>query len=420
MLEEKKDLSHGDSKTPIITGNLIANRAKRYAMVGLKKTAYNKWFQAGIVFILVFVIYLITRVDETPFNHYVLLTDAFFHGHPYLIDAAPHLELARYGDKGFVINPPAPTLFCVPFVAIWGTSFNQTIISIMIGAAAIGLFWVAATQLHWSYSFRVAITFLLALGTNFWWDATDGSVWMMAHVSAVFFLMAALVETTGKNRPWLIGILVGLAGLSRLPTFLSFPFFVYMVGCNAKGWKILLRRVAVFGVILAAMGGLYLLYTYWEYGAFNFGYEQGQFIYESPEFTKGLFDLSYIPRHIEAILFFHPILVEKFPYFKPSYIGMGLFFTTPALIYMFRAHLTKFNIGAVIALLLTLIPIITYGVTGCAQFGYRFSLDVLPFMAILAASGMRYRLDGFKVLVIILCFFVNLWGTLSVNKMGWG
>jgi hypothetical protein len=372
----------------------------------------NKWFQATCVATLVFIIYFFTSERSTSWDQFVRLTDAFFHGRLYLINAPSWLELARYGDRGYVINPPAPTLFLMPWVAIWGLSTNQVIVSMLVGAVAVGFFWVAATQLGWSFRFRIAMTVLVAFGTNFWWVTTEGSVWMLAHVSAVFFLMAALVETTGKNRPWLVGMLVGLAGLSRLPVFLTFPFFAYMLVWKEDVRRVIIRRLAIFAVVLAVMGGLYLLYTYGEYHTFSLGYERGQFI-SGPWYSRGLFSIHYIPRQIYAILFYVPERIDSFPYFKPSDLGLGLFFTTPALLYMFRARLNeRLTLAALAGLVLTSIPILTYAVEGWAQFGYRYSLDVLPFMIILVASGMRYRLNCFAVAVILLCCGINLWGTL--------
>ena len=97
-------------------------------------------------------------------------------------------------------------------------------------------------------------------------------------------------------------------------------------------------------------------------------------------------------------------------------MGLGLFLTTPALLYMFKARLDRLNLAAIAALFAILIPIITYGATGWSQFGYRFSLDFLPFMAILVASGKDYRLDRFKLAVIILSLTINFWGTLSFSS----
>ena len=383
------------------------------------RAAPNKWFQALGVAILVFVIYLVTSKGVTNYDHFVRLADAFLDGKLYLENPPSWLELIRIEDRGYVINPPAPTLFVLPAVAIWGLSTNQVIISMMVAAAAIGLFWVAAAQMGWSLRFRAAMTVLLAFGTNFWWVATEGSVWMLAHVSAVFFLMAALVETTGRNRPLLVGLLVGLAGLSRLPTFLAFPFYAYTVGAGSGDRRIMLRRLVPFGLALAFMGGLYLLYTYGEYGTLTLGYERGQFT-EERWFSEGLFDLSYIPRQLEAIFLFRPVRIEEFPYFVPSFMGLGLFMTTPALLFMFGARWKdRFVPPALVGLVLVSIPLLTYGVTGFLQFGYRFSLDLLPFMAILVASGMRYRLNRLKIAVILLSCAISLWGTLSFHKFDW-
>jgi hypothetical protein len=385
-----------------------------------QKALPNKWFQAACVAALVFIIYFVTSDRSNPYDHFVRLADAMLHGRLYILNPPAWMEVARIGDKGFVMEPPGPVVFVLPCVAIWGLNTNQVVISTIVGAAAVGFFWVAATQLGWSLRFRIAMTALVALGTNFWWVSATGSVWMFAHVSAVFFLMAALVETTGKNRPWLVGLLVGMAGLSRLPIFLSFPFFAYTVSRGISDRGRIIRRLVLLGSTLAVMGGLYLLYTYGEYGTLSLGYEKGDFVNGSL-FSKGLFSISYIPRQINAILFQGPVFSDNFPFFKPSSMGLGLFFTTPVLIYMFRAHLKdKMTLAAVGGIVLTLIPILTYGATGFSQFGYRFSLDILPFMILLLASGMNYQLNKFKVTIIILCCCINLWGVLAFNKLNWG
>ncbi|MFQ5879227.1 MAG: hypothetical protein ACE5IZ_03495 [Dehalococcoidia bacterium] len=262
------------------------------------------------------------------------------------------------------------------------------------------------------------MTLLLALGTNFWWASTDGSLWTFAHVSAVFFLVAALVEASGSNRPWLVGILVGLAGLSRLPVFLTFPFFAYMVTGGARDRKNVVR-LGTFGLALAAMGVAYLAYNYGRYDTWrDMGYYHTQYSSE-PWFSEGRFDISYIPRHHNAIFFSGPVFSEEFPFFKPSKIQMGLFFTTPALLYAFNAPLRGLTMAAIVGILLTAVPLVTHGTTGWGQFGYRFSLDMLPLLAILVAAGMRQSLSPLAIGVILLSCGVNLWGTLSFNMLDW-
>ena len=378
----------------------------------------NRWLQGAGVAAAVLVVYLLTDKGSNPFNQYALLADAFLKGRLYLVDPPSWLELARYGDKAYVIDPPAPALLLMPFVAVWGTGINQVLVSVAVGAAATGLFWVAARQMGWSLPLAGAMTLLLALGTNFWWAATDGGLWTFAHVSAVFFMVAALVEATGSKRPWLVGLLLGLAGLSRLPVFLTFPFFAHQVAGGALNRQSLIR-LGIFGAALAVMGMADLAYNYGRFGTLrDEGYYHPQYAGE-PWFSEGRFDLSYIPRHINAIFFLGPTFSDKFPYFKPSNQGLALFFTTPALLYAFAAPLRGRNVAAIVAVLLTAALLVTHGTTGWGQFGYRFSLDVIPLLIVLTAAGMRHRLSGLKVAVILLSVGISLWGTLSFNKLDW-
>ncbi len=388
---------------------------------------YNRWLQGAVVATILFVVYWLTKADANPFNQYVLLADSFLHGRLEIVDPPAHLELARLGGEAFVIDPPAPALFLMPFVAIWGTDIDQVQVSVVVGAAAMGLFWVAARQMGWDLRVTAGMMLLLALGTNFWWAVTEGSLWTFAHVSAVFFLIAALVEATGSKRPWLVGLLVGLAGMSRLPTFLTFPFFAYLLVHNeGSPWKALAvdranwLRLGLFAVGLGVMAAAYLAYNYGRYGTlWDEGYDQPAYENE-PWFAQGRFDISYIPRHIEAIFFKPPALTENdFPYFRPSSFGLALFFTTPAFLYAFNTYINRLTLAAIAATLLTLVPLMLHGTTGWSQFGYRFSMDLFPMLAVLTAVGMRYQLTPLKWSVIVLSGLIGLWGTLAFHKFDW-
>jgi hypothetical protein len=395
------------------------------------REAHNRWLQALAIAAAVLAVYLLTSSGSNPFNQYVLLSDAFLHGRLDIRNPPDYLELARYRDgeactgqepgcKGFVIDPPSPAVLLMPFVAIWGTDLNQTYVSMLFGALAMGLFWVAARQMGWSPRFSGAMVLLLALGTNFWWASTDGGLWTFAHVSAVFFLMAALVEATGARRPWLVGLLVGAAGLARLPVFLSSPFFAYLIiEKDGRPWREMLRdrsvqaQLAGFAAAVAVMAGADLLYNFARYGTpLDKGYDHPQYA-DQPWFAKGRFDISYIPRHIEAIFYKQPELNEgEFPYFRPSSYGMALFFTTPAFLYAFNSYWDRRTLAAALTLGLTAVPLVLHGTTGWAQFGYRFSMDLFPMLAVLTAAGMRHELSGLKWMAIAASCFVCFWGVL--------
>jgi uncharacterized membrane protein len=319
-----------------------------------------------------------------------------------------------------VIDPPAPTLFLFPFVAIFGTGADNVLISCGVGALAIGFFWVAAQRLWDEPRVRVAMTILVAFGTNYWWVSSDGGFWSFAHVSAVFFLMAGLVEATGRRRPWLVGICIALAGLSRLPVFLIAPLYAYLVldGDLRLVRDNIRKSIKFFGTVAAGVA-FYLGYNRKRYGTFrDLGYNHPQYLKE-PWFARGRFNIHYIPRHVRAIFYEWPHFSAKFPFVRPDYIGMALVFTTPMFLYAFRARLDKRTIAAVLALFLVAIPLVTHGSTGWSQFGYRYALDPLPALVILTASGMRERVSKVAIAFLVFCVLVNLWGTLAFNRFNW-
>jgi hypothetical protein len=368
----------------------------------------------------VFAVYALTRRDGNPYNQYVLLTDAFLHGRLHLVDPPSFLEIARFGDKAFVIDPPAPALFLLPFVAIFGTGADHVLVSCGVGALAVGFVWVAARRLWTDIRFAAAMTALVAFGTNFWWLASDGGFWSFAHVSAVFFLAAGLAEATGERRPWLVGLCVGLAGLSRLPTFLMAPLYAWFVlNGDLRIRRETVGRVVRFALPLGAAALFYVSYNYARYGTLtDAGYYHPQYIGE-PWFNKGRFDITYVPRHLRAIFYELPVVGRAFPYLRPKYVGTALIFTTPAFLYALRAKLTPRNIAAIVGGVLVSCVLLTHGAVGFSQFGYRFAMDVLPSLLLLTASGMRERLSRFNVAVLAWCALANLWGVLAFNQFDW-
>jgi hypothetical protein len=386
----------------------------------------NKWLQGTAIAAFVFVLYFASSDLINPYNQYERLADSMLHGRLDIPDPPEYLELARYPDGAYVINPPAPAVLLMPFVAMWGFNTNEVIISMVLGAAAAGLFWVATRQMGWDIRLSIALTLVLAFGTNFWWAAADGGMWMIAHVAAIFFMMAALVEATGARRPWLVGLLLGAAGLSRLPTFLAFPFFAYLlVEGDQRPWNELLRdravlaRLGLFFLGLAAMFSLDLLYNYERYGTFrDEGYYDPQYQL-LPSMSRGMNDDSYIPRNLEAIFLKLPALEGDFPFLKPRIEGLALVITTPILVYLLAVGPSRLTVAAALAALVTLLPALTYGSTGGTQFGYRYGLDALPMLLILIAAGMGFEMSRFKWGLVALCCLIGLWGVLAFEQFEW-
>jgi 4-amino-4-deoxy-L-arabinose transferase-like glycosyltransferase len=375
-----------------------------------------------IIALIALCIYLLSKGPPPGQNHFVYLADAFLHGQLGLSGGGTVLaEVVPYNGNYYVVYPPMPAVLLLPFVAVFGTGFDQALLSVLLASVCVSLTWLMLKKTGANSNKALWLTALFGFGTCFWFTASAGSAWYIEHVVAVLFLTSAIILSLYKKNNFAVGLLLGCAVLARLPVALSFPFFLLMIYGQNSEWKPRIRQAAYFLAGLAIPVGLNALYDFARYGVFtNIGYYLIPGIQEDPFYTLGIFNIAYIPRHIYAILFQGPLLLDSFPYFQPSWMGLALFFTTPAFIYIFKGAFkggwNSLNKKAALAVLCILPPIITHGTVGFTQFGYRFSLDFTPFLMLLTAAGMRENLGWTEKTLIILSLLVNLWGVVSIIK----
>ena len=122
--------------------------------------------------------------------------------------------------------PPAPVLFVLPVVALFGPTVDQSVAAAIIGAANILLLWLVFVKLDVAPVSRCWLLAAFAFGSVHWWAAGEGTVWLFAHLSAVFFALAALLLALHGTRPFLAGILLGLGAASRVPVGLTMPLYL--------------------------------------------------------------------------------------------------------------------------------------------------------------------------------------------------
>ena len=324
-------------------------------------------------------------------------------------------EIVPFNGSHFVVYPPMPAVLLIPFVALFGTTFDQGLMSIFLAGLCVAATWLMLKKTGANKSKALWLAALFGFGTCFWFISSVGSSWYIEHVAAVLFLTLAIIFALARKNPFLIGVMLGFAFLSRLPVILSFPFFLLLIYEQNSTWKPRFKQATYFLVGLGILVGVYELYNFGRWGSFSdLGYSLIPGIQQDPYFTNGIFNLTYIPRHIYAIFFQGPILLSNFPYFEPNWMGLGLFFTTPAFIYIFKGPWNRLSKYATLAVVCILPILITHGTVGFTQFGYRFSLDFTPFLLLLTAKGMRENLGWEEKALIILSLLVNLWGVVSI------
>jgi len=366
----------------------------------------------------------------TDYDYYGRLAQAFLEGRWWLTEAPPWLnELLACGDgRWCVAYPPLPAILAMPFAAFLPSTLAQVLVSRLAAGISAGILFLGLRALGAPRAVAIAGSVLSAVGTTLFFSSVDGRAWFDAHAVAMPFLCAAFLFALRGDRPWLVGALIGLAALSRLPIAAATPALALLLAHRTGAPRL---RVLV-GVIAGGLpfGVVYVVYNLLRWGTpLDAGYArlaEGDFF-----FTQGVFSLFYIPRHLYAI-FLEPFeLQEGTPWFlRPSIKGMSLFLTTPAFLWIFSRlrHVRRDPAIGYLALaaLLALLPDILHGTVGFAQFGYRFSLDAQPFLVALAvagdartANGWRRRPSWLFIAAVVLSIVINLYATIAITRFGY-
>jgi hypothetical protein len=404
----------------------------------------------SIIFLSAFLLYLLSanlvvkQQSITP--QYVYLANAFLHGRLDLAELPQNTyDLILYEGHWFVPGALAPALLMMPFVAIVGIGFSDVFFGILIGALNVLLMYILLGRLGMDEISpkRLWLTILFAIGTVHWWVTSLGNTWFNAHSVAVMFILLFVNETLTDQRPWLAGLWLGLAGLSRPPTlFAAFFFLVYAFSLSHDWRMVFQQKLLPFGLTLSLGVGVILIYNVLRFGnplEFGYRYVQGSYAIVQAIERYGSFSHIYMPCNLYISLVGPPNLPgaaalgdticwqlgslshsfeAPFEFFDPR--GMSIFLTTPAFLYLFKARWHEPLVRAALAgSLAVLLVLWMYSTTGWVQFGYRYILDIIPFLIILVSSGMP-SLTKHARLLIVLSSIINSIGYLMMFKAVYG
>jgi hypothetical protein len=377
------------------------------------------------------VVYLIAGFGVlTDYDYYGRLAQAILGGRWWLDEAPEWLnELLPCGDgRWCVAYPPLPAIATIPLAAFLDTALAQVLVSRLAAGISAGVLYLALRAFGAPRVVAITGTVLSALGTTLFFSSVDGRAWFDAHAIAMPFLCAAFLFAARGERPVLVGAMIGLATLSRLPIVAATPALALLLAHRGGiPWTRSLAGIVIGGV---PFGLVYVAYNVLRWGSpFDEGY--AMLAVGDVYFSRGVFNLFYLPRHFVAIFLEPPGFNENSPWFLvPGIKGQSLFFTTPAFLWLF-AGLRSVRRDRVIlytglAALLALIPDVLHGTVGFAQFGYRFSLDAQPFLIALALAGdaktdagWRARPSRLFVVATIVSIVINLYATIAITRFGY-
>ncbi len=362
-------------------------------------------------------------------DHYVFLAHRLVEGR-LDVDNLPRIYgdyVVSHGHK-YLPFGPLPAVLLVPFLPLLNIGMPMVLAGYAFSAINVVLFYrvlkvagISDERRHWA-------TLLYFCGTPYLSVTLVGISTYFAHIVVTTFLLIAIWEALGRRRFLLVGLCLGLAASARLTALFAFPFFIWMVWAERESKE---KNPAVAAQFLAVIVGLLapLLILFWyNYARFgnpmDTGFEKATLyrdvLYKAR--SVGLFSVEHIPKNLFMMLLQGPqpvggdgAAVLRFPYIEPSPWGMGLFFTSPALLYIFRAPRKERLVQACwLATIATLVPIVTYYGIGYVQFGYRYALDFMPFLILLAARGLPAPMTSRARVLVALSVLINIWGAVTL------
>ncbi|HEY0442625.1 MAG TPA: hypothetical protein VGC90_00230 [Candidatus Limnocylindrales bacterium] len=398
----------------------------------------------GIVVIAAVIYWLSDHNFDAGRGDFFYLADAFLHGRTWLDFRPGPYDVIDVGGRYYVPFAPFPALALAPLVAVVGAvqaDVLEPVVNAVLAAGAVGLAWMLLGRVgvrRWTD--RTWLMVLFGFSTPLWWVTTRGGVWHTGQIVATILTLGCLLELFGRRRALVIGLLAGAAFLTRAPLAFAIPFYALLLdpglasdprGADARPshtragspsrWPSAVRAWALLaaGVVPA------LAFFLW-YNAVRFGspLESGYGLAALPEWLEaqrqqGLFSLAHVGMNIDYLFLHMPTQIPDAPFFKPDGLGMSVFLTSPALLLAafadWRSRTSWLLLGAAAAVL---VPTLLYYGGGWLQYSYRYFLDSIPFLFVLAgfAAARAGRIGWPWRVLIAFGVVVNLGGVYWTDK----
>lgn len=355
------------------------------------------------------------------------------------------------GDRyqWFVSFPPFPALVALPAVAVLGPNMpDRAFWGLLAGLGPALLFVLLGALRESGRSTRtvredLALTALFAFGTVYYFVAVQGTVWFAAHVVATPLLCLYMLFSLDARRPVLAGLMLGLAFMTRATTAFLVVFFVIEAleaaratsavregGDEAVWWqrtitwargvdvRVAARSLSLFAVPILMIGFIAMWMNHARFeDPFEFGHTYLQIYWRDRIERWGLFNYHYFAKNLSVYVAGLPWLSAHPPYITVSRHGLALWFTTPALLWIFfpRARVSPTMVGLFAAAGVVAVLNLCYQNSGWEQFGYRFALDYMVLcFALLAIGGRRLGVGFYALLVFAIA--VNTFGALTYHR----
>ena len=368
--------------------------------------------------------------------HFVYQAKAWLEGQLHLpVDPPNQEDWAKVGDRFYVSFPPFPAVVMLPFVALWGYQFIDTFFTCVFGALNVLLVFLLlrrfarAGDLPRTEREDLFLALYFGFGTVHFYMAIRGEVWFTAQTMGVTLACLYLMAAHRARHPFLAGLALAFGAITRTPLAFAFVYFLFELLApdghfdrdvlGSRRGEVL-RRGLTFAAPVVVVAGLMMWMNAVRFGnPLEFGHSH-LWNNRVNAWVKdyGLFHPRYLEQNLRAAFIALP-KIETHP-LRISFDGHGMsvFLTTPLLALLLWPRLRpRLHRALWITVACVAAPALFYQNDGYFQFGYRFSLDWMPFLFLLLAMGGRPMGRTFHALGLA-GVAMGLWGALAF-KGGW-
>lgn len=374
-------------------------------------------------FSLLFTFNIVLGFGEQQF---VQLAKSFLEGKLYFLDQLPSwYDASIYKGKYFWPLGPLPSFILTPFVYLFGSSTKQGYLQLLFNLLNFFLLYKISFKITKSKTTSLWLSFGYIFATSYLYIALIPFSWYFAQVISTFFILLAIWLALLEKNFLLIGICIALASLTRLNLMLALIFFTFpLLFSNKTPEKKISCIIILYAPVLVSLGILGI-YNYLRFqDIFQQGYKF-QILYLKPLLSNrdyGLWNIIHFPSNLYYLFLKYPegsfipgTKILTIPYIKPDIWGTSIIFTSPLFLWIIQAPLKNPEVRyAIITSILILLTILGYYGIGVRQYGYRYALDLYPFIFLILLYAVRNKSINLLKIVIACSFFINIFMSLLV------
>lgn len=368
-----------------------------------------------LFFILIYCVVIVAfNFLEVFDNFFPALANSFLQGKLFFLRTPENIhDTVLFNGRYYWPLGPFPAVFLMVWVRgsqLFHYSPYMAIPQILLVLGTLATWIGIGKKLGYSFTSRLYLAYAFCASTVFFGVALIPASWYFAQVLTAFLVSLAILEYCGKKRWIIIGVLMGCALATRLAAGLALVFFIYTIFRTQQSKIDNLARL-LFPIIIAGL--LLALYNFARFGnPMEHGYNwQILGIRYSSNRDAGLHSLAHLPGNLYYFLLSGPLPVFKdgvshilkFPFIEGNKWGMSIFVTSPYLIYLWFTKLKDWrSIPILVTAFIVALPILTYYGIGFSQFGFRYSLDFLPWLHLVLMLNLKDKKNlGFKMKILI-------------------